>query len=323
LLKLKEIGRIEIRLHPPQRGGTIPGYLNCFYESKVPSTVRDRRWTAIQLGEDQIKSLKRRFGKTVADSDQLVSIDTLSDNRRRAYRTAETAYLQLWALGHEKQAVEFEALALRSVRHAFDWLELCRLFLIGPVHYSLGGIHCTAQDRISSIRQGLLNAELAPATDSRSLMFPSDLGVVLVKTFGLFQVPTIVPRFSLDDCVGLYQEFELARRALLQLNEDIRERRLPPIETVESLREILRKHRKSERVWLASIRTIAAIALGIATHGLGLLAELGFVVGLESASPVTDRVAKVVSDKIERATHAPSLALLFRLEEELKKKFVI
>jgi hypothetical protein len=224
------------------------------------------------------------------------------------------------ALGHNAKAQQFEDLLAQDANHAFSWLELCRLFLIGPVHYSLGGIHSTSHGRVEAIRKELPEDVLV-SPESQALQFPTDLGVVLVKTLDLFRPPPDIRHFSLEDCLASYHDFELARRTLLQLNENVQKGELPSIERVDDLKDIMRKYRRKERMWMASFRIIAATAVSVAAHAAGLLAELGFNVALESASDLTNKAAQLAQHALEKAAGTPNLTLLFQLEDEVKRNY--
>ena len=159
LLRLNELGRVEIRINEPRAKSTVPGYLDCFFCHHFPSSVRNRYYTDAVLGDDHAESLREQFrGALGRDFNRAKSIDTLPDDRSRAFRTAETAFLQLHALGYADKARQFEEMCAKDLDAAFTWLELCRLFLIGPVHYSMGGIHSVAQNATDKLRQSSLEA---------------------------------------------------------------------------------------------------------------------------------------------------------------------
>ena len=138
-------------------------------------------------------------------------------------------------------------------------------------------------------------------------------------------VPIVPQKFFVNDCIAMYEDFELARGALLELHRNIQERKLPQINTVEDLRNILNKHKKSHRIWLATMRSVIATAFSALTIPLapavGLLATLGFSVVEDRASKLAEGLVTRSRATAQKVFGRPSLTLLLKLDTRLKEHF--
>lgn len=314
MLKLHELGRVEIRVLFPQKTNTIPKTCNCFFERKFPSTIRDIRFDHKILGEDKLYEIRERFNQKVSDSIGHKSIDGFLGNKMRALRTAESAYIQLHALGYEKKAYEFEDTFAKDANVGMRWLELCRLFLIGPIHYSLLGIHCVSSNA----------PQLFTFDSQKTVKFPSDLGKMLVEAMNLTKNIDEINSFTIDDCISIYPDFERARETLFELNKAIKEGVEDRVlSSAEDLRKMLQKAKKRNKMYLHVIKAVAATGIGLTTApfdlGIGLLMALGFNVASEVGASKIDKHLKPVVSKISRTKK--HLNLLIGLDEDIKKKY--
>jgi len=312
LLILEKQNRVKIRLIYPMSLNSIPQYLNCFFERNYPCSLRDYEFNSQILGDVNIE-LHNRFSFFIKKYDSDVSIDTFKGNRKRAVKTAETVYLQLAALGFNDQMSHFEDLAQINIKSAIKWLEICRLFYVGPEYYSLGGIHSVADNSINDIKG-----------NNDTIVFPKDVGIVLVKAFELFKPKYEIKRFSLEDCISVYKNSELARSTIVSLSEYIKKKNID-IDTVEKLKNLIRTTKKRDEFWMRTLRIVAATAVSASMMTfepvLGVLAGLGFSVISETKSKPIDKSLKLIVEKIKKYRNDPSLALLLKLDKDVKKNY--
>jgi len=313
LLILEKQNRVKIRLIYPRSANSIPQYLNCFFEKNYPCSLRDYEFNSQILGDVNSIELRNRFSFFIKNYDSDISIDTFKGNRKRAVKTAETVYLQLAALGFNDQMSHFEDLAQINIASAIKWLEICRLFYVGPEHYSLGGIHSVADNSINDIKG-----------NNNTIVFPKDVGIVLVKAFELFKPKCEIKRFSLEDCISVYKNSELARSTIMSLSEYIRKNNID-IDTVEKLKDLIRATKKRDEFWMRTLRIAAATAVSASMMPfepvLGVLAGLGFSVISETKSKPIDKSLKPIVEKIKKYRNDPSLALLLKLDEDVKNNY--
>lgn len=313
LLMLEDQNRVKIRLIFPRSINTVPNYLNSFFEKNYPSSLRDYEFNRHILGDENSRELRNRFSFFINRYESDLSIDTFRGNRKRAVKTAETVYLQLAALGYTDQIDHFEKLSTINIDDAVKWLEICRLFFVGPEHYSLGGIHAIADNSINEIEN-----------NKKTIIFPSDVGVVLVKAFELYKPKYEITRFSLEDCISVYKNSELARSTLVGLAEYVKNNNID-IDTIEKLKDLIRKTRKRDEFWMRTLRLVAATAVSASMMPfepvLGVLAGLGFSIISESKAKPIDRTLKPMVEKIKKSRLDPSLALLLRLDEDVRKNY--
>lgn len=296
LLDLREKGRVEIRVLFPRSLKSTPQYLDPFFSGEFPSSARDLALDTALLGNDRLTEIRNRFSNLVAKSRQLQSIDGLIAHTGRAYNIAQVAYIQLHALRHEEAAVHFEKLISRDVDRAFHWLELCRLFLVGPIHYSLGGIHCVS----SSV------PSLKPLKENNAIAFPADLGRILIDTFEMVRMKPATNKATLDHCIQTYHDYEKARETLIALDTAIKNGRVKQsIKQVDDLKSLLSEARSSKEWWLRIMRLVTATGLSIATLPLvsvcGLLVGLGFEVLSELPTKPIDSALETIA----RSLHPP------------------
>lgn len=315
LLMLEEQGRVKIRLMFPRSTTTLPKYLNCLFENNnYPTTLRDYEFNEQIIGHENGHELRNRFSFFINKYESDLSIDTYKGNRKRAIKTAETVYLQLAALGCTEQIVHFEELAKTRIDDAVKWLEVCRLFYVGPEHYSLGGIHSIADNAINAIKNN----------NNKTIVFPRDVGVVLVKAFELYKPKCEVDSFSFEDCISVYKNSELARSTLIGLSKLVKNNNVN-IDTVEQLKDLIRKTKKRDEFWVRTLRIAAATAVSASMIPfdpvLGVLAGLGFSIISESKAKPINKVFNTVVEKNKKMRLDPNLALLLKLDEDVRKNY--
>lgn len=315
VLALQEQGHLLIRMLFPSAAPVTPTVLAPFFSGNTPSTARDIAFDRRLLGSDRFEDLRQRFARVVGQSYGHRSIDGFQKHRRRAFKTAQTAFVQLHALNYGEQAAGFEDMWKKNPDSAFRWLEMCRLFLVGPIHYSLRGIHCVS----SAV------TALAPPAAKDSIRFPGELGRILVDALRLVRFEEKQEAFTLKDCVSLFPDFELARKTLLALNEAIgRGDETHILRNADDLRRIIVEARSKRSRWLRWLRIAASTGVGIAAApfnpAVGLLAGLGFAVTTEFANERIDAalspVAKTLQGKRNR-----HLSLLIDLDDAARRLF--
>jgi hypothetical protein len=313
LLRLHEGGYLLIRVLYPRAGTSVPKFLNPFFAEEFPSTARDIAFDNRRLG-DAVHDLRARFARLVSGYDTTTSIDGFHGHKRRAIKTAEMAFLQLHALGYVEQATQFELMFRSSPQQAMNWLELCRIFLVSPYHYSLLGIHSVAGDA----------TPLAPAPRG-TVRFPSELGRILIKTFELIRIEDAPDKITLEETVAVHPDFDLARNTLLALDAALKSgREEDVVETADDLRGIVERAKRKQRLYLRSMRFV--IASGIAGAALSLNPLLGLLVTLgvhtvgEFAAETIDRAGEPLTRHwLERK--APHLGLIMKLDQSVRRSF--
>ncbi len=315
LLDLYERGRVQIRVLFPSAANTVPKLLNPFFSGNFPSTARDLAFDAHLLGEAQYQELRTKFANVVSRQCGERSIDGMIGHRGRAFKTAQTAFVQLHALNYEWHAKQFEEMWKTDQEGAFRWLEVCRLFLIGPVHYSLLGIHCVASAVPESLRR----------SEGTTIHFPSELGRILVNAVRLVRFQEKQGEFTLDHCISVFPDFELARRALLELDAAIKrgdEKRT--IGNAEDLRKLITEARSKRMRWLQRIKLVASTGVGVLTLPLsplvGLLASLGFDVASDAIEEKVDSALTSVVGGLQPESQR-HLNLLINLDDAARRHF--
>lgn len=315
LLALHQLGRVNIRILFPSGGTTIPNVLQPFFSGEFPSTARDLAFNKHLLGEAQFEDLRRRFERLIGKSLGDTSIDGFPDNTRRAFKTAQTAYVQLHALRHSAASDQFEMMWHHSPSDALRWLEVCRLFLIGPIHYSLNGIHCVS-NAAPQIQ--------APAAGS-ALQFPAELERILVNALGLVRHDETQADFTFSDCLAMFPDFELARNALTKLDQALKSGdENQTISSADDLRQLIANARLKGRSWLKWMKIAAATGLGAVNMPLnpviGLLSTLGFALFENLGSERVDRVLEPVARKLTPKSQQ-HLNLILELDDEARRHF--
>lgn len=270
LMTLRENDKVVVRVLFPKATNTVPSFLNHFFTDEFPSTIRDRVFDDHLLGNGRFKDLTRRFTNCLSGFNLDQSIDSFRGNQKRALRTAEAAYLQLHALGYSNRADEFETLYKSSPTSAFSWLELCRLFLVGPIHYSLLGSHLVSSD-VGVLQNPHRNV----------LRFPSELGRILVETLQLVKVVDEPGDFTIDDCIQMYPDYEEARTTLFALDNALKQGiEKDVVSTSDELKRLIKGGYSRRENWLHFFKIIASTGVGAAAlplnPALGLLVALGF-----------------------------------------------
>lgn len=314
LLHLRDMGKVEIRVLFPSQN-VVPKLVTPFFTDEFPSTIRDRLFVKTLLGNERIGALKERFRRVMSSTPKPPSLDGPVGNARRAFNTYEAVYLQLHAHGYEQKATEFEILHQMNPHAGSRWLELCRLLLLGPIHYSLLGIHTVSSNV----------PELVRPEDDATFEFPSELGRILVDALGLVAIHDEPDDFTLNDCLAVYDDFEQARETLSALHNAIRSgEEVGLVNSADELRELIRNARRRERNWLRVIRLVSATGLGVLTlpfdGGIGLLAGLGFGVATEFGGEYVDKTLRPVARKLPGAP-PDHLALLIDLDDQIKRHF--
>ncbi len=201
-----------------------------------------------------------------------------------------------------------------SPQGAMNWLELCRLFLISPYHYSLLGIHSVAKD----------GSSLLPVTGA-TVRFPSELGRILIKTFELIRTENVSGNITLKDTIAIHSDFELARNTLLALDTALRSgREEQVVETADDLRKIVEKAKRKQKLYLRSMRFVIASGIGATALPLnpllGLLVTLGVGAVGEFASDTVNQVGEPLARRwLERKS--PHLGLIMKLDESVRRSF--
>jgi len=313
LFQLYEKKRVLIRVLFPSARSSIPSFMDPLFDGTFPSTARDRVFDECLIGQDRSKELKSRFASIVRRGTFDISIDGFTGHKGRAFKTAESVYLQLHAFGYGQHARAFEKMYNLDNNAAMKWLEMCRLLLIGPYHYSLLGIHSIPQDAISTV------------SNKQILQFPIELGRILVETLGLVGTEDYPGDFTLNDCLAVYPDFQLARETLLALDRAIKTgNKDVMVHSSEDLRQILFKAKKSLKRWLRLIRCIIACGAGVITAPFdgftGILVGIGTGVAGELESERLDKRLSPLAHKIidNRSAH---LGLLLRLDESVRSHF--
>ena len=314
MLRLHEMGRLEIRILYPKNIESTPSYLDDLLLECFPTSLRDFEFNKKLLTEDVREKYRERFKKLTNNCVGDVCIDTFKGNRDRALHTAETAYLQLIGLGYHNEALDFEHLFEGNESTALKWLEVCRLFLIGPIHYSFGGIHSVGGNAFGEYQK----------IKAKPIVFPRELGVILVKAFDLFKKSSDIKEFTLEDCISVYENSTLARDTLLALDKMIKSSKIQ-IETIEDLKNLFLKAKKRDVFWLSALKITAATAISVSAMSadpiIGLLAGLGFSIATEVKEKSLDKMYKPLSNKICQLVQDPSLTLLVQLDEDVKKNY--
>jgi hypothetical protein len=95
MLGLANQGRLVIRLLVPRSLEVVPQYLDPFFSEGFPSTARDLAFDEALLGPDKLPAVRDRFRFVLEGIERSESIDGFVGNTSRAYKTAETVYIQL------------------------------------------------------------------------------------------------------------------------------------------------------------------------------------------------------------------------------------
>jgi len=313
MIYLQELGRLNIRLINPGSLSTLPKYLNPLYERNFPTTHRDYIYHESRLGEASIIALKEHFKSVFSSVKVKRSIDSLEGNRGRTFKSTETAYIHLASVGGFEQLQKFDDLIQNNPESAMQWLEYCRLLLVGPEYYSFGGIHSVA-DKVFE-RQGYDNSELS---------FPSELGRLLVEFYKLFEPKYELSKFGFKDTIDIYENSQVARNALLELSDAVKNNGLV-VEKTEDLKEIVTNAKKKDEYWMRGLRVAAATGLSAAMIPfepvVGILAGLGLSVLSETTSKPLDSGLRPVAERLDRMTSKNSLAMLIKLDEDIKSKY--
>ena len=315
MLWLYENNFIELRIIFPRSKSTIPNYLNPFFEFNLPSGLRDSEFTNRLLGNDGIHLSKERFNKSTTNFKWSLSIDGFAKDPVRAKKTAEYVYLQLNALGYYKEVSEFEALCNISENTALEWLELCRLLLIGPIHYSMGGVHCVPYQVLSGISSKTKNYN----TDAIQ-SFPSELAHILIEFYRLYSPKTDLMTLELKEVIDIKSEVDTANRLLFSLHNQLINRKIE-INTLEDFKSIVTNADDRFKNIMRTLRILAASGLSLATMPInpiiGLLAGIGFQVVAESSSKPVDKALVPIAKKVLRD---PVLTLIVEANNKLKMK---
>lgn len=315
LLSLWERGRVNIRILFPSGATSTPAFMNEFFSGRFPSSARDMLFDKYILGEEHFDELQYRFQHLVGDFRRDKSLDGFSGHKRRAFKTAQTAYVQLHAFGYIDTAKAFESIWHQNQDQAFQWLELARLFLIGPIHYSLNGIHCVAGNV----------PWLFPSKSAGTIRFPMDLGRILVEALKLLRFEDKQGDFTFEDTIEMYSDYEFARKTLFELDSAVKNGiEKNTISCAEDLCSIIKEARNKKIRWLRWIRIAASTGIGIVTAplhwGIGLLSGLGFEIATESAGQKCDRMIEKAGKKIglKFPTH---LTLLIDLDNKVREYY--
>lgn len=313
MLNLQELGKLNIRLINPGSLSTLPKYLNPFYEQNFPTTHRDYIYHEALIGEDRIAVLKKHFKSIFTNVKVKRAIDSLESNRGRTFKSTETAYIQLASIGGTEQLQKFDELIIESPESAMRWLEYCRLFLVGPEHYSFGGIHSVADAVLEN--HGDVDSEIA---------FPSELGRMLVEFYKLFEPKYELSKFGFEDTIDIYENSETARNALFELSDAVKNNSLV-IEKIDDLKEIVAKAKKGDEYWMRGLRVAAATGLSATMMPfepvVGLLSGLGLSVLSETPSKPLDSGLRPIAEKLDRLAAKNNLAMLIKLDEDVKSKY--
>ncbi|MCK4357402.1 MAG: hypothetical protein KAW92_01420 [Candidatus Cloacimonetes bacterium] len=316
MLWLYEIEKIELRILFPTSLYSIPKYLNKFFEIGLPSGYRDFKFCQYLLGKDKFDYLKDRFRNCIGDYTRDISIDSYKGNYQRALKTAETVYLQLHSYYYERQAWEFEELFLRDKSQAFTWIEMCRLFLIGQVNYSFGGVHSIARNAIDKSFEKY----------NEKVIFPSDLGKILIEVFKL--IPNKSDElwsFDLNDLVrfNFYSNNELTHKVLYSLKEEVNKGKVK-IDSIEDLKTLILKSRKEDKFFCKTFNILAGAGISFAASSinlLGLLSGIGYSIVSEFYPKMNKKIAIPLKNSIQKIFDKPNLTLLIKLDDEIKNKF--
>ena len=313
MLNLHEKGRINVRILYPKTLDSTPEYLDDLFYENFPTTQRDFEYNKILLDDETRGIYSERFRTKTSQCKRSTSIDTFKGDKSRALKTAETAYLQLIGLGFHTEAQEFESLLVDCEDSAFKWLETCRLLLIGPVHYSIGGIHSIGN-------KALFNEK---SLKNNTVKFPKELGVVLINAFELVKQTTDIKKFTLEDCVNVYENSSLARETLISLDNMVKKSEIR-IDTVEDLKKIFRKAKKRDLFWLKTLKIAAAVSVSIpgmfTAPYIGLLSGAGFSFVSEKSKKL-ENIYQNLAHKIGKINQDPSLTLLVELDEDVRNNY--
>lgn len=321
ILELAKQGRIIIRVGFPRATSSIPSYLNPFFESGFPSSIRDQYYDRLLLGEAGEKEAKLRFSRTMGQSIPSKSIDSFEGHKQRAYTTAENAYLQLLSLGYAKEAAHFEEIvATGDLSLAFNWLEACRLFLVGPVHYSFNGIHFVSGNA------PLIGRQLIKTSGMPTQIYPNEIGKSLISRLGLVRPKGMVPESGLEGILDVYPDYDKARSALLSLDQAIKgEGDLAVLTNTERFQQEMSIFDKRADIWIQGIRYVGVVtgsAIGEILSGkTGFLAGLGFGIATEALRNKIDHGLLPVGRSLAELGRPRHLTIIYDLAKDVKDHF--
>lgn len=312
MLWLHQNGRLQLRVLFPKSLSTIPRFLNPFFYEGLPSTARDEAFCYSLLAGEQ-GDVKRRFALAVAEGLPDKAIDKLPGPRKRPYWTAEAVFLQLWALGYPEACKMFESAYKQDASAAFDLLEAFRLFLVGPVHYSLEGIHTVAS---KAPRLPLVTKPKRPI-----LHFDRNVGVALARELPLVFVRADRP--DLPRLLETYPDYENARSALLDLQSAIDESPATVEDAVRLVRSTLRVGRRREEHLLLGLRVLAVT--GVTAAALPIAGVQGAILALftsastEMGGKLLGKVLRPVARYLRRRTTPNHVTLVLDLAEKARQ----
>jgi len=319
ILFLFDNNRLNIRLTFPKYQAVLPKYLNPIFEREFPTTVRDHLFYDSYLSTEAVNALVDRFdyyyqnSKSTKSSSSLADMDRIIGDEHRAYLTSRTAYIQLAVVGASEQMHVFESLLQRDMQRALNWLNLCRLFLVGPEHYSMGGIHSVADIAINN-----------NTTTTKSNVFPSELGMRLVDVYKLFRPKYKVTNYNIEDTIDIYQNTKLARDTLFALSKAI-ESNDNLKHNLENVQSLIKSASKEEELLLRGLRIMASVGISISMAPFdpiaGILAGAGFAVASESPLKPVDKILSPALNKLSSNRKNDALALLLKLDQDVKDSF--
>lgn len=186
---------------------------------------------------------------------------------------------------------------------ARTWMEVCRQFLIGPVHYSFGGVHSVSVQN-PVIRNGAQNAEVMPA----------EIGQVLINKFDLVEREWEPSVGSVEEAISVYDDYEQARKALWNLKSAVEARNPDNIEeyrdeAAKIIDHEINKHQNLVRT-VKMLAATGASGIGLINPVIGLLTALGYSIADHS---LDDGVSETIASGVEQRVMSPQLTSIVGL----------
>lgn len=312
LLALHRSGRVQVRVLFPRSTSTVPKFLDPFFDESetIPSTERDRQFCLLALG-DEGERVRKYYAATVGGHVPQ-SIDRTEASRARKFRISEAAFMQLWALGYRNACEEFCRMYSQRPALALDFLEGCRLFLVGPVHYSLEGIHCVA----SSAPQLPLTQPAAGDVQTLDV----NLGVTLAERLPLYVRQA--KRLDVDTALEIYPDYEKARLALMSLQDAVRGGEFPAVRrSCDVVEDTLRAAQKARAESVLALEVLVAVGAALGTYPVAgvkgaLLSAITAAAGI-ALGPGVRTLLTPVSDCAIRLKHNSHVITVLTLVEDV------
>lgn len=291
LLDLYKTGHVNLRLLYPLSEIEPAEFYEPLISSDLPSSMRDWAFSEKLLGRSEFNSLENSFKNLTAYRKISNPLDQVGESTDRAQQTMWAVYVQLNALGYDRHVEYFESIVLKNKKRARAWMEVCRQFLIGPVHYSLGGVHSVSPR----------NPVVGRNADGETL--PTEVGEVLVDKLDLVNKDLTLEATSIDEALSVYDNYQQARDALWWLKSAVESENPDDIqEAREEASKIIDQATNTHENMLKAFRLLGTAgtgAVGLTQPYVGILAALGYTI-TESATGniISESLAKEAERKL-------------------------